>query len=84
MAQMVRNPPAVWETWVPSWDRKIPWRRERQPIPVFMPGESHGQGSLVGYSAWGRKESDITEQLSLSFHGHFPPNWIVCLFPGNL
>ena len=30
--------------------RKIPWKRARQPIPVFMPGESHGQRSLVGYS----------------------------------
>ena len=34
-----------------------------QPTPVFLPGESHGQRSLVGYSSWGRKESDTTEQL---------------------
>ena len=34
--------------------------------PVFLPGESHGQRSLVGYSPWGRKESDTTEQLTLS------------------
>ena len=33
-----------------SWVRKIPWRRARQPTPVFFPGESHGQRSLVGYS----------------------------------
>ena len=32
------------------WVRKIPWRRARQPTPVFLPGESHGQRSLVGYS----------------------------------
>jgi len=32
------------------WVRKIPWRRAWQPIPVFLPGESHGQRSLVGYS----------------------------------
>ena len=37
-----------------------------QPTPVFLPGESHGQRSLVGYSPWGRKESDTTEQLILS------------------
>ena len=43
---------------------KIPWRRAWQPTPVFLPGESHGQRSLVGYSPWGRKESDTTEQLS--------------------
>ena len=45
------------------WVRKIPWRRKWQPTPVFLPGESHGQRSLVGYSPRGRKESDTTEQL---------------------
>ena len=41
------------------WVRKIPWRRKWQPTSVFMPGESHGWRSLVGYSPWGCKESDI-------------------------
>jgi len=36
-----------------TWVRKIPWRREWLPIPVFLPGEFHGQRSLVGYSPWG-------------------------------
>ena len=40
--------------------RKIPWRREWQPTPVFLPGESRGQRSLVGYSSQGGKESDMT------------------------
>ena len=40
------------------WVWKIPWRREWQPTPVFLPGESHGQRSLVGYSPWGAKESE--------------------------
>ena len=40
-----------------------PWRRKWQPPPVFLPGESHGRRSLVGYSRWGRKESDPTERL---------------------
>ena len=44
-------------------------RRKWQPTPVFMPGESHGPRSLVGYSPWGRKESDTTEQP----HVHFNP-----------
>ena len=35
------------------WIRKIPWRRKWQPIPVFLPGESHGQSILEGYSPWG-------------------------------
>ena len=41
-----------------SWVRKIPWRREWQPTPIFLPGESHEQRSLVGYHPWGHKESD--------------------------
>ena len=43
------------------WLGKIPWRRAWKPTPVFMPGESHGQMSLVGYSPQGRKELDMTE-----------------------
>ena len=42
---------------------KTPWRRVWQPAPVFLPGGSHGQRSLVGYSPWGLTESDTTEQL---------------------
>ena len=45
-----------------SWVGKIPWRRKWLPTPVFLPRESHGQRTLVGYSPWGRKESDMTEQ----------------------
>ena len=41
--------------------RKIPWRRARQPTPVFLPGESYGQKSLEGCNPWGLKESDTTE-----------------------
>ena len=37
------------------WVRMIPWRREWQPTPVFLPGKSHGQRSLPGYSPWGCK-----------------------------
>ena len=40
---------------------RSPWRRAWQPTPVFLPGESHGQRSLVGYSPWCRKELDTTE-----------------------
>ena len=57
---MVKNPPAMRESWVRSWVRKISWRREWLPTPVFLPGESHGQRSLVGYSPWGCKELDMT------------------------
>ena len=47
----------VFEPWV----RKIPWRRAWQPTPVFLPGESHGQWSLAGYSLRGHKKLDVTE-----------------------
>ena len=40
---------------------RFPWRREWQPTPVFLCGEYHGLRSLVGYSPWGCKESDMTE-----------------------
>ena len=43
------------------WVGKIPWRREWIPTPVFLPGESHGQRSLAGFSPWGCRESDMTE-----------------------
>ena len=42
----------------------MPWRRKWQPTPVFLPGKSHGQRSLEGYSPWGHKESDRTEKPS--------------------
>ena len=47
------------------WVRKIPWRRKRQPTPVFLPGKFHGQRSLAGYSPQDHKESDTTEWASL-------------------
>ena len=50
------------------WIGKIPWRRKWQPTPVFLPGKSHGQRSLVGFSPWGCKESDTSEQLNTHVH----------------
>ena len=44
-----------------AWVGKIPWRRERQPTPVFLPREFHGQRSPVGYHPWGRKELNSIE-----------------------
>ena len=43
------------------WVRKIAWRKAWQPTPVFLPGESYGQRSLLGHIPWGRKESSMTE-----------------------
>ena len=47
------------------------WRRKWQPTPVFLPGESHGQRGLIGYSLWGRKESDMTKQLTHTHIQHY-------------
>ena len=51
-----------------SWFREIPRRREWQPTPVFLPGKSHAQRSLVVSSPWGCKELDMTERLSTQSH----------------
>ena len=64
---MVKNPPANAGDardmgWIPGLERP-PWRRKWQPSPVFFSGESHGQGSPMGYSPWGCTESHKTEQL---------------------
>ena len=49
-----------------TWVGKIPWRREWRSTPVFLPGKSHGQRSLTGYSSWGRTEWERTERGTLS------------------
>ena len=67
VAQTVKHLSTIWETRVRSLGRGVPWRRKWQSTPVLLPGKSHGQRCLVGYSPWGRKESDTTEQL----HFHF-------------
>ena len=48
---------------VRSLGQEDPLEEGRQPTPVFLPGESHGQRSLVGYSPWGHKEPDTTDAL---------------------
>ena len=65
MAQIVKHLPTMRETGFDPWVEKILWRRKWQPTPVLLPGKSHGWKSLVGYSPWGCKESDTTEQLHL-------------------
>ena len=74
MAQMVKICLRCGRLGFDLWVRKIPWRREWQPTPVFLPGEFHGQRSLVGYSPWGCKESDTTELLSTHCIFHYNVN----------
>ena len=64
VTQMVKNPPAMWETGFDPWVKKILWRRAWQPTLLFLPGKFHGQRSLAGYSPWSPKELDTNEQLS--------------------
>ena len=65
VAVVIKNPPAnagdkrVVGS-VPGWEDPC-WRRVRQPTLVFLPGESYGQRSLVGYSSWGHTELDMTK-----------------------
>ena len=67
VAQMIKNPLSMQETWVWPWVGKTPWRGAWQPTRVFLPGEFHGQRSLAGYSPWGCKELDMTKWLTLPF-----------------
>ena len=50
------------------YSTQIHWRRKWQPTAVLLPGKSHGRRSLVGYSPWGHKESDMTERLHFHLH----------------
>ena len=70
VAQMVKNLPAIRETWARFLAGKIPWSRKWKPTLVFLPGESHGQRSLSGYSPWDHKESDMTERLTFHLDYH--------------
>ena len=68
----------IWHDWATSLSlfTFMHWRRKWQLTPVFLPGESHGQGSLVGCHLWGHTESDTTECL----HFHFS---LSCIGEGN-
>ena len=61
MVQMVKYLPSMQEAWFNLLVRKIPWKRDWLPTPVFLIGGFPGQRSLVGYSLWGHKNSDTTE-----------------------
>ena len=73
---VVKNAPAnggdVKRCGFDPWVWKIPWRRAWQPTPVFLPGESHRQKSLEGYSLQGQKESDTTEATEHTHTGKHP------------
>ena len=74
MDQMVNNLPTMQKTWVQSLGQEDLLEKGWQPTPVFLPGESHGQKSMVDYSPWVCKELDTTERLTLSH------SQIMCLY----
>ena len=62
---MVKNLPAMWETWIGSLDWKDTLEKGTATYSSIQPGEFHGQKRLADYSPWGCKESDTTEGLTL-------------------
>ena len=77
MAQRLKRLPLMQETQVRSLGWEDPLEKEMVThASIFLPGESHGRRSLVGYSPQGRKESDRTERLHLHLHLHLPSTWI--------
>ena len=75
LTQMVKRLSTMQETRVRFLGQEDPRRKKWQFTPVLLPGKSHGQRSLVGYSPWGCKESDTTERL----HFHFNAQYFVLL-----
>ena len=67
MAQRLKRLPEMREIWAQSLGQEDPQERKWQPTPVLLPGESHGGRNLVGYSPWGRKESDTTSLTQYNF-----------------
>ena len=80
VAQMIKNLPAVQcgRPGFDSWVGKIPWRREWQPTPVFVPGEFHGQRSLVGNSPWGCR---VRHHWATNIHTHIVLPFRVVMLP---
>ena len=67
MAQRVKHLPTMRETQVRSLGWEYPLEKAMAPTPVLLPGKSHGQRNLIGYSPWGRKELDMTERFHFLF-----------------
>ena len=82
-SMMVKNEPANAGDKFNPWVKKIPWRRKWQPTPIFLPGISHGQRSLAGYSPQGCKKLDTTQQLNKNKNKPYRSSFVcyLLLFP---
>ena len=79
---MVKNLPAMQEIWVQSLGWEIPWLKAWQPTSVFLPGESHGQGSLASYTSFGKEFEDTPCCRSIvGKHERFKEVWRECGIP---
>ena len=74
VAQMIKKLSALQETGFYPWVRKIPWRMKWQPTPVFLPGKSYGQRSLVVYSPWVRR---FGHDWVTNFHFHYLVQYVI-------
>ena len=79
---MVKNLFAMQEMWVRSLGQEDPLEKEMATHSGFLPGKSHGQRSLVGYSPWGHKESDTTERLTHMRSCTHTHTHLKCIFTG--
>ena len=68
VAQMVKNLPVMWETWVRALGQEDPLEKEMATHSSILAWRIPWIGELVGYSPWGRKESDMTEWLTLTYY----------------
>ena len=68
VAQLIKNPPTIWETWVQSLGQEEPLEKEMATIPVFLSGKSHGWRSLAGYSPWVSKNQIGLSNSIFTFH----------------
>ena len=78
MAQTVKNPPEMQKNWVPSLGQENPLEKEMATHSNILAWKSHGQRNLVGYSPWGRKESDTSEQLNIHACTAINFWWYIC------
>ena len=67
VVQMAKNLLKCRRPRLDPWVKKIPWKRDWLPTPVVLPGEFHGQRSLVFHSLWSCKESDVAERLIVTY-----------------
>ena len=83
VAQMVKNLPAMWETWVPSLRWEDPLEKEMATHASILPGESHGQRSLAGYSPLSCKVTNNNNKYMYQYIDRDKTESLFCTAEGN-